>query len=83
MKQKETFYTGKRSEWRNWLAENLETQNEIWFVFPLKGSSEPALSYNDAVEEALCFGWIDSTAGRLDDKHGIRRFTPRKNLRNV
>ena len=80
MKQKETFYTADRNIWRNWLAENFETKNEIWFVFPAKESGEPALSYNDAVEEALCFGWIDSTTGHLDDKHGIRRFTPRKNL---
>ena len=80
MKQKETFYTADRNIWRNWLAENFETKSEIWFVFPSKESGEPALSYNDAVEEALCFGWIDSTTGHLDDKHGIRRFTPRKNF---
>ena len=80
MKQKETFYTADRNIWRSWLAENFETKSEIWFVFPSKESGEPALSYNDAVEEALCFGWIDSTTGHLDDKHGIRRFTPRKNF---
>lgn len=80
MKQKKTFYTADRNIWRNWLAENFETKSEIWFVFPTKGSKEPSLSYNDAVEEALCFGWIDSTTGHLDDKHGIRRFTPRKNF---
>lgn len=80
MKQKETFYTADRNVWRKWLEENFEAKNEIWFVFPSKESGEPALSYNDAVEEALCFGWIDSTTGHLDDKHGIRRFTPRKNF---
>jgi len=80
MKQKETFYTSDRSEWRKWLAENFEIKSEIWFVFPSKESGEPALSYNDAVEEALCFGWIDSTTGHIDDKHGIRRFTPRKDF---
>lgn len=80
MKQKETFYTSDRSKWRAWLAENFETKNEIWFVFPSKSSGEPALSYNDAVEEALCFGWIDSTTGHLDGTHGIRRFTPRKDF---
>jgi len=80
MKQKETFYTADRNIWRSWLAENFETKNEIWFVFPSKESGESALSYNDAVEEALCFGWIDSTTGHLDDRHGIRRFTPRKNF---
>jgi len=78
MEMKETFYTSNRSEWRNWLSENFEIKKEIWFVFPSKDSGEQSLSYNDAVEEALCFGWIDSTTGHLDDKHGIRRFTPRK-----
>ena len=80
MKQKETLYTADRNVWRKWLEENFETKNEIWFVFPTKESGEPALSYNDAVEEALCFGWIDSTTGHIDEKHGIRRFTPRKNF---
>lgn len=80
MKPKETFYTADRSEWRAWLAEHFETKQEIWFVFPAKASGEAALSYNDAVEEALCFGWIDSTAGHLDATHGIRRFTPRKDF---
>ena len=74
----ETFYTSNRSEWRKWLSKNLETMDEIWFVFPAKDSGEPGVSYNDAVEEALCFGWIDGRAGTLDEKHGIRRFTPRR-----
>ena len=73
-----TFYASDRAEWRSWLIENFETAKEIWFVFPTKDSGEPALSYNDTVEEALCFGWIDSTAKRLDDTHQIRRFTPRR-----
>jgi len=75
--EKETFYTDNRQVWRNWLLENYKTKDEIWFVFPTKASNEPGLSYNDAVEEALCFGWIDSTAGKLDDNHGLRRFTKR------
>ena len=73
-----TFYTSERDEWRSYLAEHFKTLQEIWFVFPLKESGEKSLSYNDAVEEALCFGWIDSTNRRLDDLHCIRRFTPRK-----
>lgn len=80
MEHKETFYTSGRNEWRAWLLQNFETKTEVWFVFPSKGSSEAALSYNDAVEEALCFGWIDSTTGHLDETRGIRRFTPRKNF---
>ena len=77
-KRMETFYTSERSEWRKYLSDRFETAGEIWFVFPLKGSGEESLSYNDAVEEALCFGWIDSTNRRLDEQHCIRRFTPRK-----
>ena len=75
-----TFYTADRQQWRAWLEEHFETEKEVWFVFPTKASGEPALSYNDAVEEALCFGWIDSTAGTLDEKHGVRHFTPRKDF---
>ena len=71
------FYTSSREEWRKWLSENFETQSEIWFVFPTKKSGEDSVSYNDAVEEALCFGWIDGRAGTLDENHHIRRFTPR------
>jgi len=78
-KEKKTFYTADRNEWRAWLSEHGNTEKEIWFVFPLKASGEEALSYNDAVEEALCFGWIDTTAGSLDENHGVRRFVPRKN----
>jgi len=73
-----TFYTSERDTWRRWLAEHFETESEIWFVFPMKESGDPALSYNDAVEEALCFGWIDSTIKHIDPTHRAQRFTPRK-----
>jgi len=73
-----SFYTAERSEWRAWLQANYRSAAEVWFVFPTKASGEPTLSYNDAVEEALCFGWIDSTAGTLDPLHGLRRFVPRR-----
>ncbi len=67
-----------RREWRGWLEEHFETESEIWFVFPSKSSGERGVSYNDAVEEALCFGWIDGQAGTLDETHQLRRFTPRR-----
>jgi uncharacterized protein YdeI (YjbR/CyaY-like superfamily) len=66
-----------REEWRQWLQDNHDKESGIWFVFPLKVSGEDAISYNDAVEEALCFGWIDSTIRSLDEKHKIQRFSPR------
>ena len=74
----ETFYTSERSEWRAYLAEHFETSAEIWFVFPMKEFGEKSLSYNDAVEEALCFGWIDSTIKHIDPLHRAQRFTPRR-----
>ena len=73
----ETFATNDRAAWRQYLAERFETAQEVWFVFPTQAAGEESLSYNDAVEEALCFGWIDSTNRRLDDTHCIRRVTPR------
>jgi uncharacterized protein YdeI (YjbR/CyaY-like superfamily) len=71
-------YFRTREEWRRWLHENHDKASDIWFVFPLRSSGETAISYNDAVEEALCFGWIDSTAGSLDEHHRIQRFSPRR-----
>ena len=74
----ETFYTSDRAEWRKYLADHFESSAEIWFVFPMKRSGEKSLSYNDAVEEALCFGWIDSTIKHTDELHRAQRFTPRR-----
>ena len=73
-----TFYTSERELWREWLSEHFQTESEIWFVFPMKESGDKALSYNDAVEEALCFGWIDSTLKRLPDGRLAQRLSPRR-----
>jgi len=78
MQDRKTFYTSDRKIWRQWLQDNYQIEKEIWFILPTKDSKDKSLSYNDAVEEALCFGWIDSTAWKVDDTHGSRRFTPRK-----
>ena len=78
MDKSKTVFCADRAQWRAWLAEHFETEDEVWFVFPSASSGEAGVSYNDAVEEALCFGWIDSTAGTLDEAHQLRRFTPRK-----
>lgn len=71
-------YFENRTDWRKWLIDNFEVSDEIWFVFPNKSSGKKSITYNDAVEEALCFGWIDSTVKSLDREHKIQRFTPRK-----
>lgn len=78
MEHSKIFYTGDRRQWREWLKENFEKEKEVWFVFPMKDSGEESVSYNDAVEEALCFGWIDSTIKHIDPLHRAQRFTPRK-----
>ena len=73
-----TFATDDRRAWRQYLQEHYKTDTEVWFVFPSKASGEASLSYNDVVEEALCFGWIDSVIKRQDENHRIQRFTPRR-----
>ncbi len=72
-----TFYVSKREDWRKWLTENFEKEENVWFIFPTKASGEKSVSYNDAVEEALCFGWIDSTIKNIDPLHRAQRFSPR------
>jgi uncharacterized protein YdeI (YjbR/CyaY-like superfamily) len=70
-------YFENREDWRKWLTDNFETAGEIWFVFPHKSSGKKSILYNDAVKEALCFDWIDSTIKSFDKEHKIQRFTPR------
>ena len=73
-----TLYLTNRKDWRSWLEKNFEREKEIWLVWPKKSSGKIRISYNDAVEEALCFGWIDSTVKKFDDKSSIQRFSPRR-----
>ncbi|MCB0375473.1 MAG: YdeI/OmpD-associated family protein [Sinomicrobium sp.] len=78
MEHPETLYISCREAWRKWLEAHFEIRREVWLVYPKKSSGKPRILYNDAVEEALCFGWIDSTVRSLDEAHSIQRFTPRK-----
>ncbi len=71
------LYVTDREAWRRWLRENFDKAREVWLVFPNKASGEPRLAYNDAVEEALCFGWIDSTIHSIGAHRAAQRFTPR------
>ncbi len=73
-----TLYIITREEWRQWLEKYFDKEPEIWLVYPKKASGKPRIEYNTAVEEALCFGWIDSTVKALDTDHTIQRFTVRK-----
>jgi len=70
-------YFADRKDWRAWLNKNYKTEKEIWLVYYKKTTGKPRIEYNDAVEEALCFGWIDSTVRKLDKEWFAQRFTPR------
>ncbi|HRK91290.1 MAG TPA: hypothetical protein PK152_19355, partial [Anaerolineales bacterium] len=73
----QTLYIANRKDWRNWLKKHYKSEPEIWLVYPRKATGKPRIEYNDAVEEALCFGWIDSIIKTLDDEHTVQRFSPR------
>lgn len=67
-----------RAAWRQWLAEHHDASRGVWLVFARKNSSVSAPTYDEAVEEALAYGWIDSTGNRLDEQRTLLRFSPRK-----
>ncbi len=72
------FHPLTRKVWRNWLAKNYAKSSGVWFVFFKKHTGKPRVSYDEAVEEALCFGWIDSLARAFDEDRSRLLFTPRK-----
>lgn len=71
-----------RQEWRMWLEQHHASESEVWLVYYKKDSGIPCVNYEESVQEALCFGWIDSTIKSLDEQRYLRRFTPRKNEDN-
>jgi len=78
MKVGKTLYVTSRRDWRDWLAKNHQRKPEIWLIYYKKNSGRPRIDYNHAVEEALCYGWIDSTVKSIDDEKFVQRFTPRR-----
>ena len=78
MEIKETIYLSGRESWRNWLMENHLTAEEIWLIYPNKSSGKPCIPYDDAVREALCFGWIDTTIKKTEPGSSLQRFCPRR-----
>lgn len=74
------LHAAKRSQWRAWLKKNHKSATEIWLVHYKKHTGKPRISYNDAVEEALCFGWIDSTVRTVDEDRFAQRFSVRRPL---
>ena len=73
-----THYAKDRREWRTWLQKNHDKCDEIWLIYYKKDSGKARIPYEEAVEEALCFGWIDGKIKRLDDARFAQRFTPRR-----
>ena len=78
MKINKILYCKTRNQWRKWLERSHDKAKEIWLVYYKKASGKTSVSYDDAVNEALCFGWIDSTVKKLDDERIAQRFTPRR-----
>ena len=73
-----TLYVTTREEWRDWLAANYDAEPEIWLVSYRKHTGRSSLPYSSAVEEALCFGWIDSIQKGIDADRFAQRFSPRR-----
>ena len=78
MNEPERIYLENRDQWREWLGENHKTKKEIWLIYFKKHTGKARVPYDDAVEEAISFGWIDSIVKRIDDDRYMQKFTPRK-----
>lgn len=72
------LYVKTREEWGEWLEKNHLTKETVWLVFYKKISGKETISYDDAVEEALCFGWIDGKIKKINEDYYVRLFTPRR-----
>ena len=78
MIMKSELHVTNRNDWRNWLEKNHDAAKEVWLIYYKKHTGKPSISYEDTIEAALCFGWVDSILKRLDDDRCARKFTPRK-----
>ena len=76
--EREIIEAHDRAAWRAWLGAHHAQPVGIWLVLPRKSSTAAGVAYDDAVEEAFCFGWIDSTSGTLDEHRSLLDFAPRK-----
>ncbi len=74
----ETLLVTTREEWREWLSQHHDTYREIWLIYYKKSSGKTGISYEESVEEALCFGWIDGAIKGIDQERYAGRFTPRR-----
>ncbi len=76
--QAKAFYFRNRLEWHQWLSKNHKTKKEVWLIYYKKHTGRETIPYGDAVEEAICFGWIDGKVRRIDSEKHMQRFTPRR-----
>ena len=74
----ELLFASNQQTWRKWLKKNSSTESEVWLVFYKKHTGIQGVSYEEAVNEALCFGWIDSVKKRIDEERYCFKFTPRR-----
>jgi uncharacterized protein YdeI (YjbR/CyaY-like superfamily) len=74
----DTFFAEDRAAWREWLAARHRTETQVWLLLHKKHVQEPSINYDEAVEEALCWGWIDGLTNAWDERSYVIRFTPRK-----
>jgi uncharacterized protein YdeI (YjbR/CyaY-like superfamily) len=74
----DTLYVATREEWRAWLDINHDKMTDVWLIYYKAGSGKSRIPYSHAVEEALCFGWIDGIVRSIDEEKYAQRFTPRK-----
>lgn len=77
-KEIETYYPKSQADWRNWLEKNHQSKQSVWLVFYKSSTNIPSVSWSEAVDEALCFGWIDSTKKTIDDDSYMQYFCKRK-----
>lgn len=77
-KEIETYCPQSRTDWRQWLEKNHQSKQSVWLVYYTKKSNVPSISWSEAVDEALCFGWIDSTKKKIDDSSFMQFFSKRK-----
>lgn len=78
MQMSSTFMARDRDTWRAWLTEHAALEKEVWLIYYRKQAGKPSISYQESLEEALCFGWVDSLIQKINEETYARKFTPRK-----
>jgi len=82
MIREKPLYMKNRRQWRSWLQKNHDCRDEVWLVYYKKHTNKPSIPYVDAVEEAICFGWIDGKVRSVDAERNVQRYTPRRERSN-